>query len=40
MSAILFVMATVALIRKIDAIIVAGLFISAALYAVAENIDK
>lgn len=40
MSAILFIMATVALIRDIDAMIVAGLFISAGLYTIAENVDK
>ena len=40
MSAILIILALVAWIRSVDAIIVAGLFISAGLYAIAENVDK
>lgn len=39
MSAILLVLAFVAWIRSVDAIIVAGLFISAGLYAVSESVD-
>lgn len=40
MSAILIILALVAWIRSVDAIIVAGLFISAGLYTIAENVDK
>lgn len=40
MSAILIILALVAWIRSINTIIVAGLFISAGLYAIAENVDK
>ena len=40
MSAILIILALVAWIRSVDAIIVAGLFISAGLDAIAENVDK
>ena len=40
MSAILIIFALVAWIRSVDAIIVAGLFVSAGLYAVSESVDK
>ena len=40
MSAILIILALVAWLRRVDGIIFAGLFISAGLYAIAENVDK